>query len=469
MIDPLSLRTLVAHWDHGIVIYYLALNFFYILLLALSLIELVARRREALIEKEELASDHNFVPISILTPAFNESVTIVTSIEAILMLEYPSFELIIINDGSTDDTLKVLNEAFNLYQVPPTVRQTISTKPIKNYYRSQKFPKLLIIDKFNGGKADSLNAGINAAQMPLFLACDADTLLEKSALRSLASAFLTSSNMVACGGTIRVATSCVVHQGEVEEVRFPRQPLAAMQSIEYLRAFFLGRLGWNRLGGNLVVSGALGLFDRDLVMDVGGYAVNTVGEDMELIVKLHHHYYQIGAPKRVRFIVEPLAWTEVPITNRDLSRQRERWHRGLLQSLWLHRQMFFNPKYKMIGLVGYPFFVFGEMLAPVIEGLGMLGIIVGIFINAIDLGYVWLFFLAAWGVNTFINLVAVLVEQIAYKRYRGMSEVGRMVFYAFVENLGYRQLTVFWRLKSFWYWAKGSLNWSPLQKKGFSK
>jgi cellulose synthase/poly-beta-1,6-N-acetylglucosamine synthase-like glycosyltransferase len=467
MSDFFNLREFVANFDHGIVIYYLALNFFYLILLGLSLVELISRRLEAKIEKEELVDDHNFIPISILSPAFNEAPTIVSSVRAMLSLDYPSFELIVINDGSTDETLKIRVDTFKLYPLPASVRLSIKTQQVIQYYRSMVEPKLIVVDKQNGGKSDALNAGINAAQTPLFLACDADTLLEKTALRSLASAFLTSSNMAACGGTIRVVNSCTVEKGVIKAVRFPREVLPALQAIEYLRAFFLGRLGWNRLGGNLVVSGALGLFDRDMVMAVGGYAVNTVGEDMELIVRLHRHFYELGTPKQVRFIVEPLAWTEVPVTASQLGRQRERWHRGLLQSLWLHRKMFFNPKFKMTGLIGYPFFVLGEMLAPVVEGFGLIGIVVGIYLDSIDLGFIWMFFLAAWGLNILMNLVAILVEQLTYKRYHGVGNLGRMVFYAFFENVGYRQLTVFWRLKSFWYWAKGSLSWGALNRKGF--
>jgi cellulose synthase/poly-beta-1,6-N-acetylglucosamine synthase-like glycosyltransferase len=468
MFTMTNLRVAVAYVDQAIVTYYLALNAFYLMLLLLSILEVIRRRWEIRLEHDELAKDGNFIPISILCPAYNESLTIVSSIRAMLNLDYPEYELIVVNDGSADNTMDVLKETFQLYEVPATVRQTLKTQTVRKYYRSMKEPKLMVIDKENGGKSDALNAGVNACETPLFLACDADTLIEKSALRSLASSFLISSKMVACGGTIRVANNCTVEKGIVTTARFPRDVLPAMQAIEYLRAFFLGRLGWNRLGGNLVVSGALGLFDRDLVLAAGGYATGIVGEDMELIMRLHRHYLKAGQPRKVRFIADPLAWTEVPDSVSQLGRQRERWHRGLIDSLWKHRGMLFNPRYRRIGFISYPFFLWGEMMAPAIEAIGIIGVVIGFMLQSIDENFVIMFFLAAWGVNILMNLVAILVEQLTYKRYDGWDDLGRMVFYAFVENVGLRQLTVWWRLKGFWSWLRGNRTWGTLARKGFS-
>lgn len=464
----MDLRNVTSQVDHAILIYYLGLNLFYLLLLSLSVLEIMRRQWEVKLENEELADEKNFIPISILCPAYNEAPTIADSLRSMLSLDYSNYEVVVINDGSTDKTLEVLKQAYELYPVPPSIKQTLKTAPVRQYYRSIKVPNLLVIDKENGGKSDALNAGINASEFPAFLACDADTLIEKKALRSLASAFLTSSNMVAVGGTIRVVNNCYVKNGEVTDVRFPRDIVPALQAIEYLRAFLLGRLGWNRLGGNLVISGALGLFDRELVKDAGGYKVGIVGEDMELIVRLHHYYMAIGKPKIIRFIADPLAWTEVPATTSSLGKQRERWHRGLIESLWLHKKMFFNPKYGRVGMIGFPFFAIGEMIAPFIEGIGIAGIIVGYLISAIDTEFIVMFFVAAWGVNILLNLAAILAEQLTYKRYSGLNDLSRMVVYAFAENVGFRQVTVWWRLKAFWNVLRGVRSWGrDLSRQGF--
>jgi cellulose synthase/poly-beta-1,6-N-acetylglucosamine synthase-like glycosyltransferase len=226
-------------------------------------------------------------------------------------------------------------------------------------------------------------------------------------------------------------------------------------------------MGWNRLGGNLVVSGALGLFDRELVIAAGGYKPGTLGEDMELIVRLHRFYRANRIPKTIRFIADPLAWTEVPATAKSLGSQRERWYRGLIESLWLHRVLFFNPRYGIIGLLNYPFFVLGELVAPIIEGLGIIGLILGYLLGAIDSEFIVMFFLAAWGVNILMNLAAILVEQLTYKRYSGLDDLGRMIYYALIENVGYRQVTVWWRLKAYWSVVTGKRSWGFLGRQGF--
>ncbi len=463
----MSFHAIVSNVDHVILVYYLSLNGFYFILLALSMLEVIARQWEMRLEKEELTDNNNFIPVSILCPAYNESLTIASSLHSMQHLDYPEYELVVVNDGSTDNTMEVLKETFQLYEVPASVRVTLKTERVRGYYRSMTHKNLIVVDKENGGKSDALNAAINACSFPLFLACDADTLIEKTALRSLASSFLISSNMAASGGTIRVVNNCEVEAGQVTKIRFPRDVLPAFQAVEYLRIFFLGRLGWNRLGGSLVVSGALGLFDRDLVIGAGGYSRTTVGEDMELVMRLHHHYLKARTPKRVRFVPDPLAWTEVPATTAQLGRQRERWHRGLIECLWRHKTMFLNPKYGRVGLIAYPFYLFGEMVAPVIEAIGIIGVVAGFFMDVLNTEFVIMFFLAAWGVTFMMNLTAILVEQLTYKRYHGYNDVGRMIYYALIENVSYRQVTIVWRLQAFWHFLRGRSSWGDMKRVGF--
>ncbi len=267
--------------------------------------------------------------ISALAPAYNEEANVAESVHALMMLQYPALEVVLINDGSKDSTLEVLIRTFDLYPIHPIFRNQVQSQPVRGLYRSKIHPQLLVVDKENGGKADALNAGLNCATGELVCAIDADTLIEPDALLRIVRPFLTDENVVAAGGTIRVANGSRVAHGRVIDARVPRGLLAGCQTVEYLRSFLFGRLGWNSLGGNLIISGAFGLFRRESVLEVGGYVHDTVGEDMELIADLRRQGQERGTASRVDFVPDPVAWTEVPESLRVLGRQRDRWHRGL--------------------------------------------------------------------------------------------------------------------------------------------
>src|SRR5213594_4326928 len=324
--------------DLAILLFFLVLNSFYALLLVLSIPEIWAQTRLAEDEDfQRLMQSDALPPISILVPAHNESATIEASVTAILTLEYRSFEVIVVNDGSKDDTLERLRHAFDLYEVPRTYPEPIPTKSLRAVYRSRTRTRLLVIDKENGGKADSLNAGINASRFPLVIAVDADTLIEPDALLRLTRPFLLGREIAAVGGTIRVANACTVKDGRVTDARVPAKVIPGIQVVEYLRAFLFGRLGWNRLGGNLIISGAFGLFRKEYVMSVGGYHTQSIVEDLDLVVRLHRYLRGKKIKYEMPFIPDPVAWTEVPESGRILARQRERWHRGLIAAMWQYK------------------------------------------------------------------------------------------------------------------------------------
>jgi cellulose synthase/poly-beta-1,6-N-acetylglucosamine synthase-like glycosyltransferase len=247
-----------------------------------------------------------------------------------------------------------------------------------------------------------------------------------------------------------------------------RRWLPGIQTVEYLRAFLFGRLGWNRLGGNLIISGAFGLFRRDLVLAIGGYRTSTVGEDMDLVVRLHRHMYEQGIPGEIPFIPDPVAWTEVPTSTKVLGRQRERWHRGLIEILWANRSMLFNPKYGRIGMLAYPYFLFGEMLAPVVELLGYICLVLGIFVTGIDYSFAWLFLLCALAYGTLLTFWAIVLEELSFRRYGKMKDLLWMFLFAVVETVGYRQMTVWFRLKAFWKFARGEHSWGAMTREGFA-
>jgi len=347
--------------------------------------------------------------------------------------------------------------------------ERIETQPVRGVYRSRSHASLVVVDKQNGGKADALNAALNFASGDLVCSIDADTLIEPDALQRMVRPFLTRDDVVAAGGTVRVANGSTIRDGRILDMRCPRHPIAGFQVVEYLRAFLFGRLGWNRLGGNLIISGAFGLFRRDSVLAIGGYARDTVGEDMELVLRLRRKGYEDGGPSEAGFVPDPVAWTEVPESARVLGRQRDRWHRGLADVLVRHRSMFLNETYGAMGSVGYPYFLFVELLAPVVEMIGLIGAVVGLIIGAINVPFAILFFLLAYGYGILLSVFTLLMEELSYHRYKRIRDIARLLGWVFLENLGYRQLTVIWRLRGIVKYLMGRKDWGKMERRGLSR
>lgn len=462
-------RAALVYLDVAILAYFLIVNTFYAALFVSATIEMWVHVRQVRGESRWRVLGSDVAPsVSILSPAYNEAPTVAASVGALLGLRYANLEVIVVNDGSTDGTLAILREVFMLKAVHPVFDRRLRTAKVRSLYRSTLDPGLLVIDKDNGGKADSLNAALDLATGDLVCAIDADTLIEPDALQRMVRPFLLSDNVLAAGGTIRVANGCMVQDGRVIDVRVPRSIPAGLQVLEYTRAFLFGRLGWNRFGGNLIISGAFGLFRREAVVGAGGYTHNTVGEDMELVVRLRRQGYENGTATRVAFIPDPVAWTEVPESLRVLGRQRDRWHRGLADTLWRHRRLLFNPRYGALGLVGYPYFLIVELLAPVLEALGIAALIVGLLIGALDLSFALLFFAVAYGYGLVLTFLSVLMDELAYRRYRRIPERIALIGLALLETFGYRQLTVFWRLRGVVAYLRGRREWGAMERRGFA-
>jgi len=459
---------LVRDANFVILVYFLALNSFYALLLVLSIPEIWEQTRLAEDEDfQRLMQSDALPPITILVPAYNEQKTIEASVTAILALHYRNYEVVVVNDGSSDATLEALRHAFDLYEVPRTYPETIPTKPLRALYRSRARTKLVVIDKENGGKADSLNAAINASRFPLVIAVDADTLIEPDALLRLTRPFLLGRRIAAVGGTVRVANGCVVKHGQVMDARVPRRLLPGIQVVEYLRAFLFGRLGWNRLGGNLIISGAFGLFRKDHLLAVGGYDATSIVEDLDLVVRLHRYLRGHKIRYEIPFIPDPVAWTEVPESLRVLARQRGRWQRGLVAAMWQYRGMLFNPRYGRVGLIAVPFYTFGEMLAPLVEVFGYVIIVAGLIAGVVNVSFALLFILVAWGYGMLLSLWAVVLEEVSFHRYRRLGDLVRLVLFATLENFGYHQCGVWWRLRAFFTRRGRKHVWGEMTRRGF--
>jgi cellulose synthase/poly-beta-1,6-N-acetylglucosamine synthase-like glycosyltransferase len=449
--------------------YFMAVNGWYLILLVSSLLEL--RRHMLLITDESrhlLLSSTLSPTISILAPAYNEEATIETSLRALLALQYPNLEIIVISDGSKDRTVQVLIDRFSLVPVKTIYEQRIKTKTVRMLYRSSAYPSLVVVDKDNGGKADALNVGLSFARGELVCAMDADTLIEGDGLQRMVRPFLYATNVVATGGTIRVVNGSEVKHGRVIRASVPSKLLPGIQVVEYLRAFLFGRLGWNRLGGNIIISGAFGLFQREAVLSAGGYLHDTVGEDMELVLRLKRLSYQNGGPGKIAFVPDPVAWTEVPEDAAVLGRQRDRWHRGLADVLWRHRGMMFNPRYGVTGLFVFPYYVFVELLAPVIEVIGLVTLVLGLVFGMLDWRFAALFYLTAYGLGTALTAFTLILEDVSFHRYETFRDRGLLFWWALLENLGYRQMTVYWRLRGLWKFMRGRKEWGAMQRKGFS-
>lgn len=407
-------------------------------------------------------------PIAVLAPAYNEEVTIVESVNSLLALHYPEFEVIVVNDGSKDGTLARLIDHFGLTRVERFYDLGVAHEPIRGLYASARLPRLLVVDKANGGKSDALNAGINVARAPLFCSIDADSLLESDALLRAVRPFIEEPVLtVAVGGTIRIANGSRISAGRVLEVKLPRNFLALVQIVEYLRAFLMARLALSRMQALTVISGAFGIFRRQLVIDVGGYSHGTVGEDMELVIKLHRHLRDLRQPYRIEFIPEPVCWTEAPDDLTILGRQRSRWQRGALETFFKHRDMLFNPRYGRIGFIGFGQILIVDIIGPLVEVMGYLLMPLLWSVGLLAVDYLLAFLAITFTFGIFVSVATLILEEVELRRIPRARDLAVLTLVSVLENFGYRQLTNFWRLRGFWQFLRGQQGWGQMTRKGF--
>jgi len=408
-------------------------------------------------------------PITICAPAYNEAEVIIDAVRSMLGLRYPEHEVVLTNDGSTDATLEVLIEAFEMYRVDQPGHLRLETAPVRGIWRSRLHSNLMVIDKENGGRADALNASINFARYPLVCCIDADSLLEPEALMTVVRPFIERPDRtVGAGGIIRVANGCEVSRGHVTQVGLPKQWLPMFQTVEYLRAFTAARTGWSMINSLLIVSGAFGVFRKDAVIDVGGFARDSIGEDFELCMRLHARMRQLKRPYHIAFVPDPVCWTEAPAQLRQLGGQRDRWHRGLTDTLVRHRRMIFNPRYGTVGMIGLPFFVLFEFLGAFIEAVGYIAVPLGFAMGWISPIGATLFFMLAVGSGVCLSLSALLLEDVSFRKFGRWRDFGRLVLFCVMENFGYRQAMTYYRVKGFISYVKGDHGWGHIDRTGFA-
>ena len=447
--------------------YFLVINAVYLALYVISFAEIADYvKREVFSGLPELFTSNYAPPVSVIVPAYNEEATIGESVRSFLALHYPQHEVVVVNDGSKDRTIEVLLREFDLRESDQPVRLQLETREIRAVYASDT-ERLIVVDKENGGKADALNAGICAARYPLVCCLDADIILEEDALLRAARPMIESSDVAAVGGIIRVANGCEFEKGRIVKVRTPNKALPNFQIVEYLRAFIASRTAWSRLNCLLIISGAFGMFRRRDVIAAGGYLHESVGEDMELITRMHHQLRKENLRYQISFVPDPVAWTEVPDTLRVLRRQRDRWHRGLMDSLIRHRGMLFNPRYGTVGLFAMPYFFFFEFLGPVIELLGYLAFATGLAFGFLNAPFALAFFLVAVGLGALLSTAAVFLEELRLERYPRWRDLAKLTFYGVVENFGYRQINTLWRALAIVSFLRRDSNWGAMERKGF--
>ena len=460
-----AFRHVVTAVQWGFLGYFILLNAIYLGLAFIAVVRL--RRYMGGLSAAERVYSHLQMPISLVVPAYNEAATIATSIRALLQLRYQHFEIIVVNDGSKDDTLATMIREFELTPFPEAYRVQIKTRPVRGIYRSLRYPHLRVIDKENGGgKADATNAGINAARYPIFYCGDADSILDPHALEHVVRPFLEDPSTVACGGTVRIVNGCTVRGGVLEKIGLPRNFLALVQVVEYLRAFLGGRLGWSAINGMLIVSGAFGVFHRDTVVEAGGFRHDAIGEDMELIVRLHRMLVKRGQRYRVAFIPDPVSWTDAPEDMETLKKQRKRWQRGLGQSLWLNRELCFMRGSGAAGWLAFPFFVVFELLSPLVEVVGLVMMAIAFALGMMSGANFLAFVAAAIALGLVLSTTALLLEELSFHTYPKARHLLMLFLVSVLENFGYRQVMSVWRLHALYQWLSGAqIGWGDMKRK----
>jgi cellulose synthase/poly-beta-1,6-N-acetylglucosamine synthase-like glycosyltransferase len=431
-------------------------------------------KRNSFVNYKDILSSTMSPSITIIAPAYNESLNVVENVRSLLSNHYVNYSVIIVNDGSKDDSLEKLIEAYDLEKVDYIINEKLKTKPLRSgVFKSKNpaFEKLMVVDKENGGKADALNMGLNISTSKYVACIDVDCLLLENALQKMIKPFLeeTDATVIATGGVIRIANSCVINGGKLMDVNLPKNLLVRSQILEYIRAFLLGRMAWSRLNGLLVISGAFGVFDKKIAIDVGGYDTKTVGEDMEIIVRMRRYMEEQGRKYKVSYIPDPLCWTEAPDNYKIFISQRNRWTRGTIETLKKHRKIGFNPKYGSFGLLSYPYWLIFERLAPVIEVIGILYFIVLVILKEVRWEYALSFLVLAYLFSVLFSIVALYSEELTFHQYKKKGTGYKLVLLSALEPFILHPFILYAAIRgNIDYYFNKNKKWGEMQRKGLT-
>lgn len=459
-------RVEILYFSYTLLALGLFQNFVYLLQIPLAAMELLRM-------KQRSQDDHTWwlvtsditLPITIIIPAYNEEVTISDTVLATLGTQYPSYEVVVVNDGSTDKTLNMLIEQYKLTKGDRFYEPHLQHKPVRGIYTSDVYTNLVVVDKENGGRSDALNAGIDVSRNPLFCTLDADSLLDPSALLKTVQPFIDKPNeVVATGGTVRILNGCYVENGVIKEVRLTTKLLPLFQVVEYMRAFLMGRLAYSRLGILTIISGAFSVFRRDIAVAVGGFNTTTIGEDYELVMKIHKHCRKTGRKYEMRFVPEPVCWTEVPESLEVLRSQRIRWQQGGLEVFFTHKEMLLNPKYGRIGMIAYPLNFIFDVVGPLLELTGYVLVPIFYFLDALNVEMMIAFLSLFFVFGVFISMMSLVLEELSLRRFSRARGLMILAFAAVVENFGYRQYNNIWRIIGWWRFLRRKQVWGTMTR-----
>ncbi len=460
---------LVVDYLNMFFLYYIfiyALIFFISTIVSVLKLDEEKRKKEYLNELS-LKSKENYVPVSILVPAYNEEATVIDCIKSLMYLDYPEYEVIVIDDGSDDNTSEVVIDYFKLKKVPRPIRRIVKCKNEEYIYEglTKNNISITLVKKENGGKADALNMGINISKYPLFTSLDADSILQKDSISNIVIPFMEDDTTIAVGGNIKVANQVILDKGEVVKVMSPKKILTIFQTIEYYRVFLTTRVWFNSFNGNLIISGAFGLFQKNAVLNIGGYDTDTVGEDMDLVVKLHSFYRKNKIPYKIQYEHNAICWSQVPEKLRDLSGQRRRWHIGLITSLKNHKYIFLNPKYGLVGLFSFLYFVIYEMFSCIIDVFGLMLILISYFSGLLNMEFLFTFLFVYIVYSVVISVTSIILENYIFKQILSIKTLLKLILFAILESFGYRQLCSWYRITGFMGYRKRKRQWGRISRK----
>ncbi|HEU5361674.1 MAG TPA: glycosyltransferase family 2 protein [Candidatus Deferrimicrobiaceae bacterium] len=499
----MGLLSILFFLFHGfLLLYFFLYNSIQLVFVIVAFQEVRRRLRAKAYEDLDIVFGSPFTPpLSIILPAYNEEKTIVESLSSLLRLQFPRMEIIVVNDGSTDDTLGTIVREFGFRRMEITYEDRITTRPVRGFYEMREgLPngviRWVVVDKENGGKADALNAGINASTCPMFVSMDADSIVDEKAMLQAFQVMLRDQEIVAIGGQVALVNGCEVRDGQVRKMGLPGSALGKFQVVEYLRSFSIGRTALARMNSIMVISGVFGIFRKDLVVQVGGYLTrnltgklvceyvgkgrDTVCEDMEIIVRIQRYIKEKRLPYRVGYTPEPLCWTEAPETFGSLGKQRNRWMRGLIETLVYHRAMMFNPRYGALGWFAYPFFVLFELVGAPLELFGYAAVPLLYAVGILNRSFLLLFLTFSVTYGTLVSVFSVVTGawtertsrygdgRASLLHFHDRTHLAVLLLFAFLENLGYRQIVLWWRIRGIWDYYFGKTGWEKFERKGFA-
>lgn len=464
----LILKTFIVYFSMFCIIYTIAINIFYNGQMLISFIDIMGyMKKMKSSDYKRYIQSKNMIPISVIVPAYNEEKTIIDNIKSLMALNYFEYEIIIVNDGSTDFTKETIIKEFNLIKVNQPVKQSLSTNEILGIYRNTQYENLIFIDKLNGGKADALNTGINVSRFPIFASIDADSILDNDALIKLTMLFVEDPETIAVGGIVRIANGSIINNGKLIEMKIPKSTIAIFQIIEYFRAFLTGRTSLSKLDAILIISGAFGAFNKKTVIECGGYKVNMIGEDMDIILRLHKAMKDQKKKYKIQFLAEPICWTQAPETFKDLRTQRRRWQIGLFDNLLNYRSMLFKPKYGAVGMISLPYYWIFELIGPIIEFIGYIAIPLSYLFGLLDFNIFIIYLIVSFLLGATLSMGSILLEQVSFCKYKSFKDTMLLALFGLLENLGYRQLTILFRIEGMIKFKKMRNSWGSIDRKRF--